>query len=144
MSMAWGCMGPIWGRGDRTTYGYTPAGQVSALTDAENQVTLYDYNSRGEKIRETHPDHTSGAAVGTAGYGIVEFSYDPAGRVRMKTDQQGDTCTFTYNLGGQLLSRAYRTAANSPSGTVADSDTFSFLPMAQPGRSRLTSRRGNF
>jgi hypothetical protein len=44
----------------------------------------------------------------------------------MKTDQQGDTCTFTYNLGGQLLSRAYRTAANSPSGTVADSDTFTY------------------
>jgi YD repeat-containing protein len=34
-----------------TTYGYTPGGQVSALTDAENQVTLYDYNARGEKIR---------------------------------------------------------------------------------------------
>ena len=44
----------------------------------------------------------------------------------MKTDQQGDTCTFTYNLAGQLLSRAYRTAANSPSGTVADSDTFTY------------------
>ncbi|MFN9247757.1 MAG: hypothetical protein ACK6DS_11875, partial [Planctomycetota bacterium] len=43
-----------------------------------------------------------------------------------KTDQQGDTCTFTYNLAGQLLSRAYRTAANSPSGTVADSDTFTY------------------
>jgi len=89
-------------------------------------VTLYDYNARGEKIRETYPDHTSGAAVGTAGYGIVQFSYDPAGRIRMKTDQQGDTCTFTYNLAGQLLSRAYRTAANSPSGTVADSDTFTY------------------
>ena len=126
MSMAWGCMGPIWGRGDRTTYGYTPAGQVSALTDAENQVTTYTYNARGEKIRETYPDHVSGAAVGTAGYGIIEFSYDAAGRVRMKTDQQGDTCTFTYNLGGQLLSRAYRTRANSPSGTVADSDTFTY------------------
>ena len=92
-------------RGAVTTYGYTPGGQVSALTDAENQVTLYDYSARGEKIRETYPDHVSGAAVGTAGYGIVEFSYDPAGRIRMKTDQQGDTCTFTYNLAGQLLSR---------------------------------------
>ena len=112
--------------GGVTTYGYTPGGQVSALTDAENQVTLYDYNARGEKIRETYPDHVSGAAVGTAGYGIVQFSYDPAGRIRMKTDQQGDTCTFTYNLAGQLLSRAYRTAANSPSGTVADSDTFTY------------------
>ncbi|MFN9880545.1 MAG: hypothetical protein ACK557_18900, partial [Planctomycetota bacterium] len=78
-------------RGGVTTYGNTPGGQVSALTDAENQVTLYDYNARGEKIRETYPDHVSGAAVGTAGYGIVQFSYDPAGRIRMKTDQQGDT-----------------------------------------------------
>jgi YD repeat-containing protein len=62
-----------------TTYGYTPTGQVSALTDAESQVTLYDYSARGEKIRETYPDHVSGAGVGMAGYGIVQFSYDPAG-----------------------------------------------------------------
>jgi YD repeat-containing protein len=68
--------------GGVTTYGYTPGGQVSALTDAENQVTLYDYNARGEKTRETYPDHVSGAAVGTAGYGIVQFSYDPAGSSR--------------------------------------------------------------
>ena len=62
----------------------------------------------------------------------------------MPEKSSGGPCTFTYNLGGQLLRLAYRTAANSPSGTVADSDTFSFLPTAQPGRSRLTSRRGNF
>jgi len=70
-------------RGGVTTYGYTPGGQVSALTDAENQVTLCDYNARGEKIRETYPDHVSGAAVGTAGYGIVQFSYDPAGHLHV-------------------------------------------------------------
>ena len=109
-----------------TTFGYTPSGQLSALTDAENQSTTYSYNDRGEKLSETYPDHTPGAGVGTSGYGIVQFSYDPAGRTKIKTDQLGDTCTFNFDLAGRMFKRDYRLAVNSPTGTIADSDTFTF------------------
>src|SRR5690606_27700679 len=71
------------------------------------------------------PDHTGGSS-GSSTYGIVEFSYDPAGRVQLKTDQNGDTVTFNYDLAGRMTQRDYRTKANSPSGTIADSDTFTF------------------
>ena len=37
-------------RGAVTTYGYTPGGQVSALTDAENQVTLQGLYGEGKEI----------------------------------------------------------------------------------------------
>ncbi len=108
-----------------TTHTYNCCRLVS-IVDAENQMTAYEYNARGEKIKETHPDHVSGATVGTTGYGIVEFAYDPAGRMLRKTDQAGDTCTFNYDLAGRMTQRDYRTQANSPSGTIADSDTFTF------------------
>ena len=114
-----------------TTFGYTPTGQLSALTDAENQSTTYAYNDRGEKLSETYPDHTPGAGVGTSGYGIVQFAYDPAGRTKIKTDQPGDTCTFNFDLAGRMFKRDYRLAVNSPSGTIADSDTFTLLRTIQ-------------
>ena len=123
-----------------TIYGYTPTGQVSALTDAENQSTTYSYSDRGEKLSETYPDHVPGSGVGTTGYGIVIFSYDPAGRTKVKTDQAGDTCTFNFDLASRMFQRDYRLAANSPSGTIADSDTFTF---DRAGR-MLTANSGRY
>ncbi len=80
----------------------------------------------GGNLIEQYPDHVAGSAVGTTGYGIVTFTLDPAGRVSRKQDQKGDTCTFNYDLAGRLTSRDYRTAANSPTGTIADNDQFSY------------------
>jgi YD repeat-containing protein len=63
----------------------------------------------------------------------VKFTYDPAGRMIRREDQKGDTVTFNHTMAGTITSRNYRTsscrfgwAANSPSGTIADSDTFTF------------------
>jgi RHS repeat-associated protein len=103
-----------------------PLGQLASLTDAENQTTSYTYDARGLKLTETYPDHTGGSTVGQTGYGIVTFVYDNAGRVLRKQDQLGVTLTHSYDLAGRMNRRDYRTAANSPSGTIADSDTFTF------------------
>jgi RHS repeat-associated protein len=99
---------------------------LASLTDAENQTTSYTYDARGLKLTETYPDHTGGSTVGQTGYGIVTFVYDNAGRVLRKQDQLGVTLTHSYDLAGRMTRRDYRTAANSPSGTIADSDTFTF------------------
>jgi RHS repeat-associated protein len=109
-----------------TSVTYTALGQLASLTDAENQTTSYTYDARGSKLTETHPDHTSGSTVGQTGYGIVTFVYDHAGRVQRKQDQLGDTVSYNYDLVGRMTSRNYRTAANSPSGTIADTDSFTF------------------
>ncbi len=109
-----------------TTFTYLTTGQLASLTDAESQNTAYTYDARGSKLTEQYPDHSSGSTVGQPGYGIVTFVYDKAGRVLRKQDQAGDTCSFNYDLAGRMTSRDYRAAANSPSGTIADSDTFTF------------------
>ena len=111
--------------GNDTTYTYDKNSNLLSISDAESKVTSYTYNSRNLKDKETYPDHTGGVS-GAATYGIVEFSFDDAGRVEMKTDQNGDTVTFNYDLAGRMTKRDYRLKANSPSGTIADSDTFTF------------------
>ncbi len=42
--------------------------RLVSIVDAEGQMTSYEYNTRGEKIKETYPDHVSNSAVGTSGY----------------------------------------------------------------------------
>ncbi|MEM6472846.1 MAG: RHS repeat-associated core domain-containing protein, partial [Planctomycetota bacterium] len=111
--------------GGETEFAYTDMNRLSSLTDAENQVTSYTYDAAGFKLTETYPDHTGGSP-GASTYGIVTFTPDAAGRVLRKQDQLGDTVTYNYDLAGRLTSRQYRTAANSPSGTVADTDSFTY------------------
>ncbi len=118
----------------QTLYGMDLASNRTSVVDAEGQVTSYTYNDRGLRASETLPDHVGGSTVGTPGYGIVEFTYDPAGRMLRKTDQTGATVTMNYDLASRMTQRDYRTAANSPSGTIADSDTFQF-----DAASRITS-----
>ena len=108
-----------------TQYTYLATGQMATMTDAQNQTTTYTYDDRGARLTEQFPDHTGGSP-GNSNYGIVTFIMDAAGRVARKQDQQGDTCTFKYDLAGRMYQRDYRTAANSPTGTIADSDVFTF------------------
>ena len=103
---------------------YDSLGRNRQRTDTFGDVTKSD--SRGSKLTEQYPDHSSGATVGQTGFGIVTFDYDKAGRISSKQDQLGDTYTYNYDLAGRMTSRNYRTAANSPSSTIADSDTFTF------------------
>lgn len=108
-----------------TSFTYLSTGQLASLTDAENQTTSYTYDDAGRRLTETYPDHTGGTP-GQSTYGIVSFANDAAGRVLRKQDQNGDTCTYTYDLAGRLTQRDYRTLANSPSGTISDSDTLTY------------------
>ena len=112
--------------GHVTAFAYDPAGNLLSLTDAEGGATAYAYDDAGRKASETYPDHVPGSAVGAAGYGIVELAYDAAGRLLRRTDQLGDTVTHVYDLAGRRTVREYRTAANSPAGTIADRDEFSY------------------
>ncbi len=108
-----------------TAFAYFATGQLQSLTDAESQTTSYTYDDAGGKLTEQYPDHTGGTP-GQSSYGIVTFTNDAAGRVLRKQDQKGDTCTMNYDLAGRLTSKNYRTLANSPSGTIADTDAFTY------------------
>ena len=109
-----------------TAFAYTASGQLASLTDAENQVTSYVYDDAGNKLQEIYPDHVTSSSIGDPGYGKILFSYDAVGRTLVRTDQQGDTCTFDYDLAGRLTSRAYAGHASGPLASVTDSDTFTY------------------
>ncbi|MDX1927138.1 MAG: hypothetical protein SFV81_11505, partial [Pirellulaceae bacterium] len=109
---------------------YDKAGNRIAAIDGKTKSTTYVFDARGRQ--KSQKDRNNGTtsfaylATGQATYGIVAFTNDAAGRVLRKQDQKGDTCTMNYDLAGRLTSRNYRTFANSPSGTIADTDSFTY------------------
>ncbi|OYP36784.1 hypothetical protein CGZ80_06960 [Rhodopirellula sp. MGV] len=109
-----------------TEFAYTATGQLESLTDAEDQVTSYTYDDAGTKLTETYPDHVPSSTIGQAGYGIVTFTPDATGRTVQRTDQQGDTCDYTYDLAGRLSSKAYTGHASGPLSGQSHTDTFTY------------------
>ncbi len=109
-----------------TAWVYDAAGNELSMTDAENQTTVYGYDNSGRRTTIQWPDHVAGQTPGQANYGIETTAYDPAGRPQRKTNQLGDTITSVYDLAGRLTKKEYRTLANSPAGTIASQDTFTF------------------
>jgi YD repeat-containing protein len=109
-----------------TEFAYTPTGQLASLTDAEDQTTSYSYDDVGNKLVETYPDHVANSTIGQSTYGQIQFVYDAIGRTVVRTDQQGDTCEYEYDLAGRLLSKDYTGHASGPLNGVTDSDTFTY------------------
>jgi RHS repeat-associated protein len=109
-----------------TTFTFNVRGLQASLTDAEDQTTSYIYDDFGRLYQTIWPDHVSGSEPGDEDYGITQSEYDALNRVLRTTDQLGDTVTYNYDDAGRLLSKDYRTAANSPSGTISDSDSFTY------------------
>ena len=100
---------------NRSAYGSPDDDRLVALTDADSKTTLYSYNalgsltrvegpegvavrrwvynSRGELASETQPE------AGTLGY-----TYDPAGNLRTRTDEQFGPTTFGHDRNNRLIS----------------------------------------
>jgi RHS repeat-associated protein len=89
-------------------------------------VTSYTYDTAGNKLTEVYPDHVPSSTIGQAGYGIVSFTPDATGRTVQRTDQQGDTCDFTYDLAGRLLSKLYTGHASGPLSGQSGTDSFTY------------------
>ena len=112
--------------GGVTQFAYDPNGNQVSLTDAENQTTAYEYDTANRKIKVTYPDHVAGTQPGDLDYGIVAFSYDAAGRLKARTDQEGDFVTHVYDLGGRRAAREYRSLGKTGNDPADDTDTFTF------------------
>lgn len=109
-----------------TEWEYDAAGNLLSLKDAENQVTAYGYNDAGQRITEQYPDHVAGAALGSTGYGIITFGYDPLGRRITKQDQQGDVTSYNFDMSGRMLTRGYVGHASGPLAGQTNTDTFTY------------------
>ncbi len=109
-----------------TTFAWNVLGLLESLTDAQSQTTSYVYDDYGRLYQTVWPDHATNTQPGDQNYGITQIEYDGLNRTLRTTDQLGDTVTHDYDAAGRLTSRDYRTRANSPSGTISDSDTFTY------------------
>ena len=112
--------------GFTTTFAFNARGLLASLTDAENQTTAYVYDDYARQVETIWPDHVAGSNPGDIGYGITRQAYDDLNRLTRKTDQLGVTISFVYDAAGRLLSRDYRNKANSPIGSINDSDSFTY------------------
>lgn len=78
-------------QGDRPAVGldavrYDLNSQTLPITDAEITTTEYEYNSRGLKKKEMCPDHNPTTSPEDTDYGIIEFEFNPANRLELRTD----------------------------------------------------------
>ncbi len=123
-----------------TVWSYDAVSNETSMTDAENQTTSYGYDALNRRITIQWPDHVAGTNPGDQHYGIQATAYDPASRATVKTAQNGDTITLVYDLAARMLRREYRTQANSPSGAIADQDTFTYDAVGR----MLTAIKGRY
>ncbi|MCG8408431.1 MAG: DUF6531 domain-containing protein [Phycisphaerales bacterium] len=122
-----------------THFGYNGVRQTS-IKDHDDNETTYDYDEALRRIKATYPD-TDGVRK------IVEFSYDDAGNLKTRKDQNDITTTYTYNDLHQLTRRAYDTTSRQEDYTwdrsgrlkTADNDTVDIdFTYDQLGRLDLT------
>ena len=108
-----------------TTTGYDQNSNVTFLLDADNNLTAerrmtsYQYDPRNLKIETALPDHNPGSEAGDDDYGLVSVTWDALRRMKVRTDQSGDTCTYNYDLASRNDTKTYR----SLEGNVIDTDT---------------------
>ena len=93
------------GQVTRFTYGAASCGsgsgcggtdKLTAVTDAKNQTTTYEYDQAGRLMRETDP-------LGN----ITTYAYDAKGNMIAKTKPDGRTINYLHDEAGRLLERRY-------------------------------------
>ncbi len=110
-----------------TSFSYNGLGDITFLTDHDNNVTEYVYDSAGRVERIKYPDNNP------PGSGELAFEYNLVDRVTKRTDQSGVETTYTYDDLHQLTGRSYSTLRD---------ETFAFdrsgrLKLAQNDLARL-------
>ena len=98
------------------TYTYTTSGSVDTITDAENNITEYQYDGYGRPQYTLYADHTEGdpdfeeieydiySRVDTTtnrSDQTIEIDYDALGRVESKTVDSTDTINYFYDSFGR-------------------------------------------
>jgi RHS repeat-associated protein len=132
-----------------TTISYYPTGLIQSITDAQNNTTSYNYDSRGNRTSVMDP--INGATHPTTfGYDAMSrltgitypdgttagFGYDTRGRRTSATDQNNKATQYAYDdadrlisvtdAAGDLTQYGYDTEGNLTSITDADNHTTYF------------------
>lgn len=138
------------GSSGTSSYGYTPSGQLGAITDSDGVLTTYSYSARGELVGTVGPDGvTSSNTYDDAGRltqssnsvdGSVSYSYDDAARLTMAQDDSGRFVYATYDGAGRpnlSIDSTYKDA-------IGDGRYFGVAPSLSPGGRRNSTLQGQF
>ena len=79
-----------------TRYAYNPTGNLTRIIDANNNVTLIDYDGLQRKTDMNHPDR-----------GVIRYAYDDASNVIETIDAKNQRITYTYDAANRLLTEDY-------------------------------------
>jgi RHS repeat-associated protein len=90
----------IGGNGKTIQYGYGPDMSLTAVTNAEGQVTRYSYDALGRLVAISAPG------------GRTTFAYDLAGRRIQMSLPNGITTYYSYDGANRLLAQVSRSADN--------------------------------
>ena len=83
--------------GKTNSLGYNSYGQLTAVTNALNQITAFKYDSKG------YLTNITGAIAGAK----TDFTYDATNRVRTITDSDGYRVTFDYDNADRVTKITY-------------------------------------
>jgi len=117
---------------NNTTIAYTSAGLIDSITDAQNKVTKYTYDARGNRLSITQDYGTGGLNLQTAfTYDVMnrltkitypttpatftQYAYDSRGRKISATDENNKVTNFAYDDADRLVSI---TDAQTPTASV--------------------------
>jgi RHS repeat-associated protein len=92
---------------DATRYAYTPAGKLSAITDAAGNTWTYSYDLLGRQVSAATPDT-----------GTTASTYNDLGQLTSTTDAQGKTISYAYDAAGRKTAE-YNTTGGA-SQTASD------------------------
>ncbi|MGW7451348.1 RHS repeat-associated core domain-containing protein [Streptomyces sp. NPDC054787] len=93
----------------KTTYTYTPAGNIDSVSDTAGNKWTYTYDLLGQKTSQTDPD------TGTSTY-----AYDLFGRQVLATDSLGKSLSYTYDSLGRKSGEYEGTSTTDQSKKLAE------------------------
>ncbi|WP_327283200.1 MULTISPECIES: RHS repeat-associated core domain-containing protein [unclassified Streptomyces] len=93
----------------KTSYTYTPAGEVKSISDTVGNKWTYTYDLLGQKTSQTDPDT-----------GLSTFGYDVFGRQVLSTDALGKSVSTTYDSLGRKTGEYEGTSTTDQSKKLAE------------------------
>jgi len=94
--------------GNTTQYKYSPLGDIIEVIDAMGNSTMYDYDAARRLTKliqsQSQPELTAASAL-TSHYQITTYEYNKKGEVIAVTNPLGDIVKYTYDKAGKVISK---------------------------------------
>ncbi|HZS20875.1 MAG TPA: RHS repeat-associated core domain-containing protein, partial [Pseudonocardiaceae bacterium] len=115
---------------DKTSYAYTPAKKLTAITDAAGNKWSYTYSLLGNQLTSTAPDS-----------GTTTSTYDSVGQLMSVTDARGKQVSYTYDANGRKTAE-YDTTGGALESTATQLASWTWDTLAEGKLTSSTAYEG--